>query len=240
MLDDKRRLDERGWNHVRYGKWFSGQIWRWKALLPGGLPDLLRFAPAKAGEALLLRRVGHSGCGQTYTQHADLGVILKGALFIFISPVGELPDPYLVIPFAPVRDHGTIPGGSGRDDRHHDAAGYEQFSGIGDDAVLRPFAVAKEVRRVGQHQAHRAGRAGGTLEGAGEDSSMRQASACYVSTIGADLHAIEPGCRQCLAGCQQIALACCGIKDGDHLSCWKGEQGVYDPLCEEWWRAYKC
>ena len=142
-------------------------------------------------------------------------IILKATLLVFGCPVGELPDAHLVIPFAPVRDHGAVPGGSGRDNRHYDASGHEQFSGIGDNAVLRPFAVAEEVRRVGQHETHRARRAGGTLEGAGKDGGVRQALPCNIGAVGANLHAVESGCGKSLAGCQQITLACCGIEDCD-------------------------
>jgi len=138
-----------------------------------------------------------------------------------------------------VRYHRAIPGRPGRDNRHHDAAGHEQFSGIGDNAVLRSFAITEKVGWVGQHQTHRARRAGGTLEGAGEDGSVWQALPCNIGAVGADLYAIEPCPWNILAGCQQIALACRGIKDGGDLSYWKVEQMLHDPLGEQWWRTYK-
>src|SRR6266566_4149852 len=101
MLDNKRRLDEGRWNDVRDGEWFIWQVRWWKPLLPGGLPDPFRFAPANAGEALLLGCVWHSRYGQTHTHDADLGISLKGAFLAFGCPVGELPHPHLIIPSAP-------------------------------------------------------------------------------------------------------------------------------------------
>jgi hypothetical protein len=48
---------------------------------------------------------------------------------------------------------------------------------------------------LGQHQAHRAGRAGGTLNGVGEDGGVWQAPTRYVCAVSADLYAIE-SCRR--------------------------------------------
>src|SRR5713101_6221942 len=109
---------------------------------------------AIALQSAALRRNGIAWFGSPDAGHADLRVVLKGALFFRRGAVGELPDAHAVVPATPVVDHGAVPGRTRRDDGDHDPSWHEQHSSIGDDAVLGAFAVLEKVRRVREHQTH--------------------------------------------------------------------------------------
>src|SRR6266568_7997157 len=106
---------------------------------------------AVALQPAALRRDGIAWFGSPDADHADLGVVFEGALILCPCAVRKLPDAHAVVPATPVVDHGAIPGRTSRDDGGHHPSWHEQYSSVGDDAVLGAFAILEKVRRVRKH-----------------------------------------------------------------------------------------
>src|SRR5258708_25911953 len=111
---------------------------------------------AIALQAAVLHRNRIARLGAPDTDDADLREILKGALILRSSSVGELPDAHPVVPAAPVVDHRAIPGRAGWDDSDQYPARHEQCSCVGNDTILGALAILEEVGWDGQHHAHAA------------------------------------------------------------------------------------
>jgi hypothetical protein len=68
---------------------------------------------------------------------------------------------------------------------------------------------------------------------------MGEACAGNIRPFCADLHTVEPGRWDILAGNEQVAFPCCRVKYIGDLPCRERQEGTYDACSERRRRAYK-
>ena len=241
------RTGDAFWHGIRVGYRYHWQFRWWHSLFPAGLytrgtlpcccDRWSVIAIALQSAALCRDRVARFGSADA--DHAHLRIVLEGAHMLRLCTIRKLPDAYAVIPATPVVDHGAIPGRTSRDNGNHHSAWHEQHASVGDDAVFGAFAVLEKVRRVREDETHASFGDAHTLKGATDKFGLGQARVGNSCPFGADLHTVETGIWDILAGNKQVAFPCGRVKHVRGLACLERQEGTYDACSECWRRTHK-